>query len=157
MITRSQLNTLEREMKSRWKGILTLVGVLRYPGFMTEPERNQPPPVLLLTNNHEMDNLRSALEAQGIVARMVEVLEEATVLIANENVQVVVVDEVFVDSASACWELRKGRIVPVAVMGSSPEREGWDKVVNLEADAYLPKSMSLAEQVARIKALLRRY
>ena len=157
MITKSQLNALEQEMKSQWKGVLTLVGVLRYPGFMSEPERIQTPSVLLLANNHEADNLCSALEARGIVARTVEVLEEATALIANENVQVVVVDEVFVDSASACWELRKDRIVPVAVTGSSPEREGWDKVVNLEADAYLPKSMSLAEQVARIKALLRRY
>lgn len=156
MITRSQLNTLEQEMKSRWKGILTLVGVLRYPGFMTEPERTQTPSVLLLANNHEADNLCSALEAQGIVALTVGTLEEAAALAANEKVKVVVADESFVDSASACWELRKYRIVPIAVIGASPEREGWDKVVNLEADAYLPKSMSLAEQVARIKALLRR-
>ena len=65
-------------------------------------------------------------------------------------------DEVFIDSASDCWELRKHRILPIAVIGGSPESEGWDKVINFEADAYLPKYMSLAEQVARIGALIRR-
>ena len=54
------------------------------------------------------------------------------------------------------WRFRKDRVLPVAVIGSSPEREGWDRVVQLDADAYLSKDMSRAEQVARIKALLRR-
>lgn len=158
MITRDELKTVEQETKTGWKGILALTAVVRHSASMTDQRVVQTPPVLFLVNgdDHEMVDLSSALESHGIATGVAKTLEEAATLIANDSVRIVVVDEVFVASASDCWKLRRHKVLPVVLMGSKPEREGWDKAVNLEADAYLPKLMSRAEQVARIKALLRR-
>lgn len=123
----------------------------------TEDKKTPTPAVaLLLANPEEATSLAEAIQADGIAAGTVSSPQEAYALTADENVRVFVVDESFIKTNTDTWRFRKDRVLPVAVIGSSPEREGWDRVVQLDADAYLSRGMSRAEQVARIKALLRR-
>ena len=128
------------------------------PALAQTEDKKTPTPavVLLLANPEEATSLAEAIQADGIAARTVSSPQEACALTADENVRVCVVDEGFIKTSTDTWRFRKGRVFPVAVIGSSTEREGWDRVVQLDADAYLSKGMSRAEQVARIKALLRR-
>ncbi len=164
MVTRAELQTVEQEAKARWKGLLALAAMLRCRGFKIErgAELSQLPSahvpcVVILGRNHEASSLCATLEAHGIDAGTVRTLEEAAALTQKEGVRLIVVDESFVDSASACWQLRQQRIVLIVLLGASPEKEGWETAANVEADAYLGKQMSLAEQAARIKAMLRRH
>ncbi len=164
MVTKAELQTVEQEAKTRWKGLLALAATLRCRGLKAEQgaELSQPPSehipcVVILGRNHEASNLLATLEAQGIDAGTVRTLEEAAALTRKEGVRLIVVDESFVDTASACWRLRQHRTVPIVLLGASPEKEGWETAANVEADAYLGKRMSLAEQAARIKAMLRRH
>ena len=158
MITKGELKTVEQETRLGWLGLLALTARAYRFHFVTEGKKTLAPPavVLLLTNPDEATSLCDAIQAAGIAAEMVRSPQEASALTADENVRLLVVDEGFVKTASDCWQFRKDRILPIAVIGSNREREGWERVVSLEADAYLSKGMSLAEQVARIKALLRR-
>ncbi len=164
MVTRIELQTVEQEAKARWKGLLVLAATLRCRGLKTERsvELSQPPTthvpcVVILGRNHEASNLCAVLEAQGIDAGTARTLEEATALTQKEGVRLIVVDESFISSASTCWQLRRQRIIPIVLLGASSEEEGWERATTVEADAYLSKGTSLAEQVARIKAMLRRY
>lgn len=157
MIAKGELKIAEQEARARWTGLLALSLTLRRLRTRNGPGQSQiPSVVLLLANNDEAANLRATLQADGISTQIAGTLEEGIALTADENAKLLVVEEIFIKSASDCWQFRKDRVFPVVVMGTSPEREGWDKAVNFEADAYLPKYMSLAEQVARIKAVLRR-
>lgn len=128
------------------------------PALAQTEDKKAPTPtvVLFMANPEEANNLAEAIQADGIAAVTVSSLQEASALCADENVRVCVVDEGFIKTNTDTWRFRKNRVLPVAVIGSRPEREGWDKVVQFDADAYLSKGMSRAEQVARIKALLRR-
>ncbi len=164
MVTRGELQTVAQETKARWKGLLALAATLCRRGLKTErgvelpqPPSTHVPCVVILGRNHEASNLRATLEAQGIDAGTVRTLEEAAALTQKEGVRLIVVDESFIDTASACWQLRQHRTVPIVLLGASPEKEGWVTAANVEADAYLGKQMSLAEQAARIKAMLRRH
>ena len=157
MITKGELKTVEQETRLGWLGLLALTAKAYRFHFVTEDKKiANPAVVLLLDDPDEAANLRDAIRGAGIAAETVGNSQEASALTANENVRLFVVDEGFVKTASDCWQFRKDRILPIAVIGSNREREGWERVVSLEADAYLSKGMSLAEQVARIKALLRR-
>ena len=133
-------------------------GLTDLPAQTQTEDKKTPTPavVLLLTSPEEATNLAEAIQAAGITAGTVKNPQEAYALSADENAKVFVVDESFIKTSTDTWRFRKDRVLPVAVIGSSPEREGWDRVVQLDADAYLSKDMSRAEQVARIKALLRR-
>ncbi len=128
------------------------------PALPQTEDKKTPTPavVLLMVNPEEATSLAEAIQADGIAAGTVSSPQEAYALTADENVRVFVVDEGFIKTATDTWRFRKDKVIPVAVIGSSPDREGWDRVVQLDADAYLSKSTSRAEQVARIKALLRR-
>lgn len=163
MVTRIELQTVEQEVKSQWKGLLALAIVLRSKrktegtAKLWQPQATQVSSVVILSPNVEATNLCRALEAQGIDAEVAQTLEEAAARIQEDKVRLAVVDESFVDSASACWQLRRQRIIPIVLLGASSEEQGWERVATVEADAYLSKRASLAEQVARIKAMLRRY
>ncbi len=164
MVTGVELQTVEQEAKARWKGLLALAATLRCRGLKTErsvklsqPSSTHVPCVVILGRKDEASNLCATLGAQGIDAETVRTLEEAAALTQKEGVRLIAVDESFVDSASACWQLRQHRIVLIVLLGASPEKEGWETAANVEADAYLGKQMSLAEQAARIKAMLRRH
>jgi hypothetical protein len=163
MITKGELKVVEQETRLCWLGLLALTA--RANGFRivshgqsvsVQPAKGLPTVLVLLANPDESASLCEAIRGADIPAGIAKSPQEASTLTADENVKLFVVDEAFVKRPSDCWQFRKSRVLPVAVIGSAPEREGWDRVVNLEADAYLSKSMSLAEQVARIKALLRR-
>jgi len=163
MVTGSELQTAEQEVKSQWEGLLALAIMLR-SRLKTEgtakpwhARSTQVPSVVILGSNYEATNLCAALEAQGVNAEIAQTLEVAAALTQKDGVRLVLVDESFISGASTCWQLRQHRIIPVVLLGTSREEEGWDMAANVEADAYLRKQMSLAEQVARIKAMLRRY
>ncbi len=163
MVTRSELQSVGQEVQSQWKGLLALAVVLHSrlkaegtvkPQYL---QSTQVPPVVILGRKYEATNLCAALETQGINAEIAQTLEEAAALTQKDGVRLVVADESFTDSASACWQLRRHRIIPIVLLGTSQEEEGWKMAVNIEADAYLRKQVSVGEQVARIKAMLRRY
>ncbi len=163
MVTRSELHSVGQEVKSRWKGILALAMLLR-SRVKTEgaakprhPQSTQVPSVVILGRKHEATNLCTALETQDINAEIAQTLEEAAALAQKDGVRLAVVDESFISDASTCSQLCQHRIIPIVLLGTSQEEEGWKMAANVEADAYLRKQMSVGEQVARIKAMLRRY
>ena len=117
---------------------------------------NDTPSVVLWGDGYEVASLCAELEIQGIKARAVSTQGEAAALSEMEGIQLVVVDETFFNSASKGWQLRQHHIIPIVLWGSKHDKEGWEKASELEADAYLSKSTPLTEQVARIKAILRR-
>ena len=61
------------------------------------------------------------------------------------------------DSMEACYQLRNISDVPVVLLGNSSSREGWRRVMQADADAYLAKPVRTWELVARVKAILRRH
>ncbi|MBI3040578.1 MAG: response regulator transcription factor [Chloroflexi bacterium] len=61
------------------------------------------------------------------------------------------------DSMEACYQLRNIFDVPVVLFGNSSSKEGWRRVMQADADAYLAKPVWTRELIARVKALLRRY
>ncbi len=71
----------------------------------------------------------------------------------------VIVDETLPtgDSMEACYQLRNIFDVPVVLVGTSSSQEGWRRVMQADADAYVAKSVTTRELVARVKSILRRY
>jgi len=61
------------------------------------------------------------------------------------------------DSMETCYQLRNIFDVPVVLLGNSSSKEGWRRVMQADADAYLAKPVRIRELIARVKALLRRY
>ncbi len=61
------------------------------------------------------------------------------------------------DSMETCYQLRNIFDVPVVLLGNSSSREGWRRVMQADADAYLAKPVRTRELVARVKAILRRH
>ena len=61
------------------------------------------------------------------------------------------------DSMEACYQLRNISDVPVVLLGNSSSKEGWRRVVQAGADAYMTKPVRTRELIARVKAILRRY
>jgi len=178
MVTKGELKALEQKieyqwklylaqaMQFRWKVYLTQARELSYldlatrartTGRSSQPDKEQTPSVVLLGDASETAALSAALDAQGLEARTASSLEEAITLTQTGSVRLIVVDETFLNSASVCQQLREHRTIPIVLLGSSRDKEGWDRACELDADAYLGKSMSQAEQAARIKAILRRY
>lgn len=113
--------------------------------------------VVVLSGGPDSASLCAALEAKGIKAVVVGTLDKVPVLVQEGSVRLIVADEALFDSPSVGWELRQQRMIPIALYGGSANGAGWKKAFEMEADAYLSKSITLAEQVARVKALLRGY
>lgn len=61
------------------------------------------------------------------------------------------------DSMEACYQLRNIFDVPVVLVGTSSSQEGWRRVMQADADAYVAKSVTTRELVARVKSILRHY
>ncbi|HEX76960.1 MAG TPA: response regulator transcription factor [Dehalococcoidia bacterium] len=168
MIARNELQAMEEEIKYRLKACLALAAALRFPELATElraavaarasaPEEEPSPSVVVLGSGPEATNLCTAFQQQGIKVGVVGGLNEAVALTEKKEVRLVVVDEAFIDSSSTCWQLRQHKTLPIVLLGARHDKEGWERAFELEADAYLSKSKGLAEQVARVKAILRRY
>ena len=68
----------------------------------------------------------------------------------------VVLDEVHIEASPDGEQSRHERMPPVPVSNRS-NAGGWPKARDLEADGSLSKSSSVAEQVTRQRAMLRRY
>jgi len=134
------------------KGAAKSGGAARRSDLHIEPV----PQVVILGQAREAADLSSTLRAHGVEAYPVSNIEEAAGLARVESVRLALVDESFFDSASVGWRLRQDRIIPVILLGNGREREGWGKAIALEADGYIGKSTPQAEQVARIKAIMRR-
>lgn len=165
MITRNELEQLKQEIILQWQvslglatelwnrnGTANSIGTAR----ASHPHIEHVPQVIVLGSGYEATNLCSTLRTHGVEAHPVSSLEEAASLTKVEGVRLAVVDESFFESSSVGWKLRQDRIIPIILLGNDRDREGWEKAFALEADAFLSKSMSQAEQIARIKAVLRR-
>lgn len=118
------------------------------------PERV--PQVVILGRGREAAEMSSTLRRAGIQACPVNSVEEAADLVRAKSVRLALVDETFFTSAAVGWHLRQDRIIPIVLLGNAREREGWDKAIALEADGYICRCAPRAEQVARIKAIIRR-
>lgn len=158
MITRSELETWHRDTAANWKVILTLAALLQVDH--TEPANkvgSVASTVLIIGNEVEVSHLRAALEEGDVRAETATHMAEAMETLSSYDFHLVIIDESYLDSSSSCWKLRRGKNTLIILMGSNPDKEGWERAVNLEADAYLPKCLGRAEKVARVKAILRRY
>lgn len=84
--------------------------------------------------------------------------EDVLSLLANENIQCVVLDVVIPgeDGLAICKKIRAQHITPIIMLTALGEEP--DRMIGLEvgADDYLPKPFHPRELLARIKALLRR-
>ncbi len=135
MVTKSELKIVEHETRLGWLKLLALTAKAYRFHLVTEDKKTaNPAVVLLLDDPDEAANLGDAIREAGIAVETVGNSQEASALTANENVRLLVVDDGFVKTASDCWQFRKDRILPVVVIGSSREREGWDRATTVEAD-----------------------
>jgi DNA-binding response OmpR family regulator len=69
----------------------------------------------------------------------------------------VLLAETLSDSGETCSRIRSCYNIPVIMLGNNIGQEAWEQAVALGADAYLIKSISKLELIARAKAILRRY
>jgi len=91
-----------------------------------------------------------------------EVLISADVLdglieVDEENPDLVLLSETLPGSEEACFRIHKLASVPVVILGSDPREDAWDRAVEVGAEAYLRKSLSPEELVARAQSILFRY
>jgi two-component system response regulator RegX3 len=104
------------------------------------------------------DSVSYALEREGFDVTAVEDGEAAIEVAGSTEFDAVVLDVMLpgIPGTEVCRRLRRASIVPI-VMLTAKDAE-LDRVVGLElgADDYVTKPFSLAELVARIRAVLRR-
>ena len=68
----------------------------------------------------------------------------------------IILDQFHVKASLEGEQLRHA-LMALVMAGHRPNAEGWQRARDLEADGYLSKSMSVADQVVRLRAMLRRY
>jgi DNA-binding response OmpR family regulator len=105
-----------------------------------------------------VQTLRFNLERNGYVVTTAGDGRSAVVLAATEHPDLIVMDIMLpvLDGIEACKEIRKSSSVPIIMLTAKDEE--IDKVLALElgADDYVTKPISLHEFLARVKARLRR-
>lgn len=112
--------------------------------------------VLIVGSEPELATLGTALTAAGIRAGVVSSLEDVA-WDPPQALRLLILDEVLAESH--CQEIGKlpwTLSAALVLFGWSPSELGWATVAVCGAYAYLEKASSVAEQVARVRALLRR-
>ena len=112
--------------------------------------------VVILGNGSEAASLCAALRLLGIEAAMAGGLKEVVALTQSETARLVVADESLVDGLTASRQLRLHKTLTIMLFGSLHDKDGWQRALEVEADYYFRKSMGMSEQVARVRAILRR-
>lgn len=130
---------------------------------MTEPLRAPAPRVLLVEDDDDVAApLRYNLESQGFAVTLKVRAEDAlTHLRDGEGTDLVLMDWMLpgLSGAEACRQIRRdprSRLLPVIMLTARGEEADKIRGLQLGADDYITKPYSVAELVARMRALLRR-
>jgi two-component system, OmpR family, response regulator len=103
--------------------------------------------------------IRRALRAEGIVADVAPTAAEAMSMVRSTDFDVVVLDVMLpdIDGFETCRRLRAQRNwVPIIMLTARDSIEDRVRGLDQGADDYLTKPFSLAELLARLRALVRR-
>lgn len=117
--------------------------------------------LLIIEDNHKIANtLKSALIAEPYAVDIAYDANEGLNAALYEDFDLIVLDRMLPDGQdgiSVCRELRKaGKHLPILMLTAKDQVHERIEGLNAGADDYLVKPFSLAELLARIKALLRR-
>lgn len=166
-VTRQELVELEEQVKRRWKTILVLMVLASRAGSGTpvesKPAATHPAAatqavadVLLINADPSSSNeLSAALESAGF---KVTVITDSTEGLGRLNsFSLIIVDGDLPGCEALCQRIRELSAAPIILLGSDPSGRAWDRAVEVGADAYLMRTVSRSELVARLKAILRRY
>ena len=104
-----------------------------------------------------VSSIASTLSQAGFDALNASDCTEGLAKVEKARPHLVLLAETLSNSGETCSRIRICYNIPVIMLGSSIGREAWDQAVALGADAYLRKSISKLELIARAKAILRRY
>lgn len=121
-----------------------------------------PARVLIVEDDPALAELvRYNLEAAGYDAVSAETAEQGELLLAEERIDLVVLDWMLPDTSGIelCARLRRsGKVPQLPIVMLTARGEETDRVRGLSAgaDDYVVKPFSVPELIARIKALLRR-
>lgn len=115
--------------------------------------------ILLAEDNQQLaEILRNYAEKEGMQVSLAYDGQQAWELFQKENFDVVLLDVMMpkVDGYELCRRIRRQSIVPIIML--TAKGEDYERVMGLElgADDYIVKPFSLAEVMARVKAILRR-
>jgi CheY-like chemotaxis protein len=169
-VSRRELQEAEQDIKRVWKMILILLILARrlsqsIPVRDKGREEKAKPEEVSLTRSILFidkdpiwaDQLFSVLNQGGFKAVVARSCTEGLAELLKVNPDLVILDLDLPNSKDTCLEIRERLNVPIILLGSYPDSEGWERAVQWGADAYLRRSMSTQELAARIKAILRRY
>jgi len=101
--------------------------------------------------------LRTTLTAEGYLTVEAEAGEEALSSLANNRVDVVILDLGLpdMDGLEVLKRIRAGSSVPVIVLSSRADESGKVKALDFGADDYVTKPFGMDELLARLRAALR--
>ncbi len=169
-ITRRELKESGEEIKELWRGLLmafllshpaaarAIATVFRERLKTPKPETTALAPAILMIDGDPVssETFASALIEAGFEVVCIADFGEALALHETESA-VVIVDETLPESGELCTRIRQKSDIPVILLGTSSLDKGWERAASLGADAYLKRTTSKTEFVARVKTLLRRY
>ena len=117
--------------------------------------------ILIVEDDEKMVNLlTTGLKEEGVVSQSVNNGQEALDIITSHDFDLVVLDLMLpgeLDGFAVCREIRKRKIdIPIIMVTARESIEDRVKGLDAGADDYLPKPFSLAEFMARVRALVRR-
>lgn len=101
--------------------------------------------------------LAEAFRGAGFEASISTDVFDGLIKVDEENPDLVLLSETLPGSEETCFRIHKLASIPVVILGSDPREDAWDHAVEIGAEAYLRKSLSPEELVARAKAILSRY
>ena len=117
-------------------------------------------PLLVVEDDPGMQRLlQSQLNMRGFSVHVVSTGEEALAYVADEEPQAVLLDITLPgeDGLTVCRKLREWSDVPVVLVTAADSPQTKVEALETGADDYLTKPFHVAELVARIKAVLRRF
>jgi DNA-binding response OmpR family regulator len=117
--------------------------------------------ILIVEDDEKMVNLlQTGLRQEGVVSDTVNNGPKALEIINSHDYDLVVLDIMLpgeMDGIAICKEIRKKKIdIPVIMVTARESIEDRVRGLDAGADDYLPKPFSLAEFMARVRALARR-
>ncbi len=169
-VTRGELKQAEQEFKRGWKMTLVLLLLgrrqLRAVSPVETQQTEKPAPqhpglerTILFVDKDPFwaSQLSQTLSHSGFKAIMTGNCAEGLARLSEASPDLVLLDIDLTDSREAYEKIREQVNVPIILLGSYSDNEGWSKAAEWGADAYLRRSMGTLELTARIKAILRRY
>lgn len=170
-ISRRELQETKEEIKAVWRGLLVaflvshpsaaeaIATVFRQETGMAREEVPPLAPVVLMVDG---DPVSSQNVASGLIEAGFEVVSasdcaEALARLSDIELAMVILDEALPESEELASQIRDGSDIPIILVGTSSPDKGWEIAAALGADAYLRRTTSKSEFIARVRAMLRRY